>query len=288
MKHLFEHGPKWHPHDVDGDEWMGFEAVRPLPGTDAEILIVPLPGHTRGHSAIAVKDADGWLLHCGDGYFHRHQVETPAGCPPGLRAFQAIVGLERKRRLENEERLRELNERKGGAGGEIRMFCAHDLEELERLRSGQALEQATKEISMPDYTKKNVSELKDSAPEFGFDEIDEARFPAKELDAEQAGFAHHRLKPGKRQAFGHQHDDAEEVCFVIAGSGTGQARRRDRRARAGRLPPRRAARQAPVRGWPRWTRVPGVRRAAREGRRPRPDRSGRQTKTADQAGAGRH
>lgn len=72
---------------------------------------------------------------------------------------------------------------------------------------------------MSDYTKKNVSELEDSAPGFGFEEIGEARFPAKELDAEQAGFAHHRLHAGKRQAFGHQHDEAEEVCFVVSGSG---------------------------------------------------------------------
>ena len=72
---------------------------------------------------------------------------------------------------------------------------------------------------MADYTKKNVSELKDSAPEFGFGEIGEARFPAKELEAEQAGFAHHRLKSGKRQAFGHKHSDAEEVYVVLAGSG---------------------------------------------------------------------
>jgi mannose-6-phosphate isomerase-like protein (cupin superfamily) len=72
---------------------------------------------------------------------------------------------------------------------------------------------------MPDYTKKHVSELKDSAPGFGFGEIAEARFPAEELDAEQTGFAHHRLKPGKRQGFGHHHDEAEEVCFIVSGSG---------------------------------------------------------------------
>jgi hypothetical protein len=52
-----------------------------------------------------------------------------------MRAFQAMVGLERKRRLENEERLRELNERKGS---EIHMFCAHDHEEFESLRSQAA------------------------------------------------------------------------------------------------------------------------------------------------------
>jgi glyoxylase-like metal-dependent hydrolase (beta-lactamase superfamily II) len=135
MRDLFEHGPNWHPHDVDGDEWMGFEAVRALPGVDPDILIVPLPGHTRGHSAIAVQGPDGWLLHCGDAYFHRNQVKTPASCPPGLRFFQAMVGLERKRRLENEERLRELNERKGS---EVHMFCAHDHAEFENLRARAA------------------------------------------------------------------------------------------------------------------------------------------------------
>ena len=135
MKDLFKHGPNFHPHDVEGDEWMGFEAVRALPGVDPDILIVPLPGHTRGHSAIAVQGPDGWLLHCGDAYFHRNQVATPPSCPPGIRAFQALVGVERKRRLENEERLRELNERKGS---EIHMFCAHDHEEFENLRSRAA------------------------------------------------------------------------------------------------------------------------------------------------------
>lgn len=129
----FAHGPRWAPHDVDGDRWMGFEAVRALPGVEPEILLVPLPGHSRGHSAVAVKDGEGWLLHCGDAYFHRGQVETPASCPGGIRAFQAIVGLERKRRLENEERLRELAARHAG---EVALFCAHDGVELARLRDG--------------------------------------------------------------------------------------------------------------------------------------------------------
>lgn len=72
---------------------------------------------------------------------------------------------------------------------------------------------------MPAYTKKNVSELEDSAIEFGVGEIQEARFPAEELDAEDTGFGHQRLKPGMRQAFGHQHENAEEVYYVISGSG---------------------------------------------------------------------
>lgn len=72
---------------------------------------------------------------------------------------------------------------------------------------------------MTDYTKRNASELTDSAPQFGFEDVQEARFGAKELGAERTGFAHHVVKAGRRQGFGHSHDDAEEVYFVVSGSG---------------------------------------------------------------------
>src|SRR5664279_473893 len=45
------HGPDWVQHEPEGDEWLGFESVRILPDSDAEILLVPLIGHTRGHAA---------------------------------------------------------------------------------------------------------------------------------------------------------------------------------------------------------------------------------------------
>ena len=72
---------------------------------------------------------------------------------------------------------------------------------------------------MSDYTKKNLSEIKDSAQEFGIGDFQEARFAQKDLEAEDTGVSHLRVKPGKRQPFGHQHDEAEEVYFVVAGSG---------------------------------------------------------------------
>jgi mannose-6-phosphate isomerase-like protein (cupin superfamily) len=69
------------------------------------------------------------------------------------------------------------------------------------------------------YTRKKLTDVKDSAPEFGLDDAQEARFARKDLDAEDTGVSHHRLKAGKRQPFGHKHDEAEEVYVVIAGSG---------------------------------------------------------------------
>lgn len=69
------------------------------------------------------------------------------------------------------------------------------------------------------YTIKNLSETVDSAPKFGLAEVGEAHFPREELGAESIGFAYHVLKPGKRQAFGHRHDEAEEVAVVLSGGG---------------------------------------------------------------------
>jgi mannose-6-phosphate isomerase-like protein (cupin superfamily) len=69
------------------------------------------------------------------------------------------------------------------------------------------------------FTHKKLTDVKDSAPEFGMGEIQEARFARKDLDAEKTGVSHHRLKRGKRSPFGHKHEDAEEVYVVIAGSG---------------------------------------------------------------------
>ncbi len=69
------------------------------------------------------------------------------------------------------------------------------------------------------YTKKNLERVEDSAPKFGYEELQEARFAGQDLDAEATGVAFMRVKPGQRQGFAHKHDEAEEVYVVISGSG---------------------------------------------------------------------
>ena len=70
-----------------------------------------------------------------------------------------------------------------------------------------------------DYTVKNLSEVEDQAPKFGFAEVQESRFPRNDLNAETIGLAFHRVKAGKRQAFAHRHQQAEEIYVVLAGTG---------------------------------------------------------------------
>jgi mannose-6-phosphate isomerase-like protein (cupin superfamily) len=70
-----------------------------------------------------------------------------------------------------------------------------------------------------DYSIKNLRQVEDSAPKHGFSEMGEARFPRSDLRAETTGLAYHVLRPNKRQAFAHKHDEAEEIYIVLSGSG---------------------------------------------------------------------
>lgn len=72
---------------------------------------------------------------------------------------------------------------------------------------------------MSDFTIENLDGIEDSAAKFGQGEFGEVRFATRPLAAEDTGLAFHRVKPNKRQPFGHAHDAAEEVYVVIAGSG---------------------------------------------------------------------
>jgi mannose-6-phosphate isomerase-like protein (cupin superfamily) len=69
------------------------------------------------------------------------------------------------------------------------------------------------------YTIKNLREVEDSAPGFGMAELQEARFANDELDVQDTGISYHAVRPGRRQAFGHRHENAEEVYVVLSGSG---------------------------------------------------------------------
>jgi glyoxylase-like metal-dependent hydrolase (beta-lactamase superfamily II) len=117
------HGPRWVRHEAGGEEWHGFDGVRVLAGSDAEILLIPLLGHSRGHTGVAVRRGDGWLLHCGDAYFHHGEVQTPPCAPRGITAFAAFSQAEGDARRNNRDRLRELAQRHGD---EVELICSHD------------------------------------------------------------------------------------------------------------------------------------------------------------------
>ncbi|WP_433556287.1 MBL fold metallo-hydrolase [Pseudonocardia xinjiangensis] len=131
----WSHVTRWAPHDPQGETWFGFEAVRELPGLPAEILLVPLIGHTVGHTGVAVRDGDRWLLHAGDAYlFHGEMRPEAPWCSPGLRFIQNRMETVRGLRIANQDRLRELVRYHGD---EITVFSAHDPVELRTAQRGR-------------------------------------------------------------------------------------------------------------------------------------------------------
>ncbi|KAA2261159.1 MBL fold metallo-hydrolase [Solihabitans fulvus] len=124
------HRPHWVTYETRRDDsWFGFDAIE-LDGLPPEILLVPLGGHTSGHSAVAVRDTDRWLLHAGDAYYHHGQLgPVDRWSITGLEALEELTEVQRPLRQANHARLRELVARHGD---EVEVFSAHDPWEFQR------------------------------------------------------------------------------------------------------------------------------------------------------------
>jgi glyoxylase-like metal-dependent hydrolase (beta-lactamase superfamily II) len=116
------HGPRWELYAEDGDTWRGLPAINRLRGLDADVGLLPMPGHTRGHSAVLVRSAERWLIHAGDAYFHRGSVDSSLTTPIGLRAFERLTQMDGAARRGSLGALRQLRE----SYADVDLFCAHD------------------------------------------------------------------------------------------------------------------------------------------------------------------
>jgi uncharacterized cupin superfamily protein len=72
---------------------------------------------------------------------------------------------------------------------------------------------------MSDYARKNLMDIENMAPRFGYEGGFEARFGGRELGASQTGISMQRLPPDSEAPFGHRHEKAEEIYVVLEGSG---------------------------------------------------------------------
>jgi glyoxylase-like metal-dependent hydrolase (beta-lactamase superfamily II) len=124
--------PNWRVYrSGEGEPWFGFDAVRDIEGLPPDILLVPLVGHTLGHAGVAVNRGDRWLLQTGDAYFHRGEMDVKRPhCTPGLRLYQTVMEKDRRARLWNQGRLRELCREHDAY---VTVMCGHDPVEFERL-----------------------------------------------------------------------------------------------------------------------------------------------------------
>lgn len=114
--------------DAPGETWMGIAGSRPVDGFEGDVLLVPLPGHSRGHAGVAVRQAGGrWLLHAGDAAITIGQVgDAPYRLPPALAAFELAITVDRPGARSSLAHLRRLR-----AERQVRIMCAHDWREVE-------------------------------------------------------------------------------------------------------------------------------------------------------------
>ena len=129
----WSHGPRWQVYSEDGDTWRGLPAVTKLAGVDAEVALVPLHGHTRGHSAVVVHAGERWLVHAGDAYFHRAAL-AGSRLPLGLAAFERVTEVDRPARRASLAALRQLR----SSYSDLDIFCAHDTREYDAISSRPA------------------------------------------------------------------------------------------------------------------------------------------------------
>lgn len=136
-KEHWSHEPHWKVHDLQGDQWKGFECTPAIDLGSTRIHIVPLPGHTRGHSGVALQTPQGWLLHCGDAYTFHGVVDAEQPIhPPYYRLIRPLMVMNKTfRRIgEHAPRLRSLLK---NHGDEVRLFCSHDPKEYQKFAEAQ-------------------------------------------------------------------------------------------------------------------------------------------------------
>lgn len=122
------HGPRLVEHGPGGEAWRGFASATEL--LDG-IVVVPLPGHTRGHACVAVDAGHRWILHAGDAFYH-HGTLDGHPVPRVLSASESMLAFDRKLVRQNHVRLSDL----AAAGGpELMVVSAHDPQLYERARA---------------------------------------------------------------------------------------------------------------------------------------------------------
>ncbi|MBM7060668.1 MBL fold metallo-hydrolase [Pseudomonas sp. UL073] len=130
----FKHRPNWVVHPERGESWFGLDSIQAIAELRDQVLLVPLIGHTKGHTGVAVNTDSGWLLHCGDAYYHHSELTASPNTPGFLKFFEVLIQAKPAARIANIKRLRQLA---ANHSGEIELFCAHDPVELARYHRPQ-------------------------------------------------------------------------------------------------------------------------------------------------------
>lgn len=129
---VWAHGPRIVTHEPKGEAWHGFAAAQPLDDVAPGIVMIALPGHSRGHAAYAVESADRTVLHAGDAFYHHSVLDGRGRQPAVLTVMERMVAHDHRRVQDNHARLAELHR---SAAADVTIVNAHDPELLATVRS---------------------------------------------------------------------------------------------------------------------------------------------------------
>jgi glyoxylase-like metal-dependent hydrolase (beta-lactamase superfamily II) len=123
------HGPVLVEHTpAEGESWRGFAGAKELTEIAPGIVLINLPGHTRGHAAVAVDAGDRWVLHVGDAFYFRSQIDGGKVSNP-MTLMERAVAFDWAKVQANHARLGELLR---AGEPDLLLVNAHDPQLLER------------------------------------------------------------------------------------------------------------------------------------------------------------
>jgi glyoxylase-like metal-dependent hydrolase (beta-lactamase superfamily II) len=126
----------WELYERGSVQWMGIEGCSPIRGLP-DLMLVPLPGHSLGHSGVAIKrDDGGWILHVGDAYVTRFAIWNEPPAPTIFdRWFDRTIAVDLSAYDQTQAALARIAR---DHADEVEMICSHDPRDLAR-----SLEQAS-------------------------------------------------------------------------------------------------------------------------------------------------
>jgi glyoxylase-like metal-dependent hydrolase (beta-lactamase superfamily II) len=126
------HGPLLVEHTPAASEsWRGFAGAQELAEIASGIVLINLPGHTRGHAAVAVDAGERWILHVGDAFYLHGQIDGTGRAARAITAMERAVAHDLRTVRANHARLTELW---AAAEPDLLLVNAHDPALLARAR----------------------------------------------------------------------------------------------------------------------------------------------------------
>ncbi|MGF0327920.1 MBL fold metallo-hydrolase (plasmid) [Gordonia rubripertincta] len=105
------------------------------PLTEAgDLVLIPLPGHTAGHAAVAIRDPhrrDRWLIHAGDAFLHHTALTSTAD--PSMDRVERMLAMDPSTLTRNHAALRIAADQ-----GHL-VICSHDRGQYEHLAASEHL-----------------------------------------------------------------------------------------------------------------------------------------------------